>query len=57
MNKIIPAVIAFSFSIPISSLIMAYNQNLSPMQNKLVTDVKLLSADAMQAETGSKIGQ
>lgn len=57
MNKIIPTAIRFSFTILISSLIMASNQNLSPTQNKLETDAKLLSADATQAEAGSKKGQ
>lgn len=57
MNKIIPTAIRFSFTFLISSLIMTSNQKLSPVQNKLETDVKLLSVAATGGEMGSKIGQ
>lgn len=40
MNKIVPTAIRFRFTILISSLIRTNNQNLSPIQNKLETDVK-----------------
>lgn len=56
MNKIIPTAIRFGFTVLISPLTMTSNQNLSPIQNKLETDVMLLSADATQ-EVTSKIGQ
>ena len=57
MNKIIPTAIRFSFTFVISSLITTSNQKLSPVQNKLETDVKLLSVAATQGEMGSKTGQ
>lgn len=46
MNKIIPTAIRFGFTVLISPLITTSNQNLSPIQNKLETDVMLRSADA-----------
>ena len=57
MNKIIPTAIRFSFTFVISSLITTSNQKLSLVQNKLETDVKLLSVAATQGEMVSKTGQ
>lgn len=51
MSKIIPTAIRFGFTVLISPLIMTSNQNLSPTQNKLETDVMLLSADATREVT------
>lgn len=57
MNKIIPTAIRFNFTFLISYLITTSNQKLSPVQNKLETDVKLLSVAAERGEMGSKLGQ
>lgn len=51
MSKIIPTAIRFGFTVLISPLIMTSNQNLSPTQNKLETDVMLISADATREVT------